>query len=231
MNKCTNCEAELQDGVKFCSGCGTAVPSEPEPPIVDPAPPANPDKAGEYLSDAKKQRKLKQDALAENERLKEQIRQADLAKLDETERLKVELDEHKPFKEKAQAYESKMLALLDIEIEKIPEERKTLIPEGLNIADRLDWIVKNRSFLVGNTQAARPKASGAPPAGGNGPKPDRLHDGIEYESAVALVRNMPHMKGKSDEEINKKVVQLYGASSPRPDTAIVGDYPKADGAN
>ena len=60
-----------------------------------------------------------------------------------------ELETSGKSKEQLAQYEETLGEILTSELEKIPEEKKTLIPEELPIVAKLKYIAKNRALLIG----------------------------------------------------------------------------------
>jgi hypothetical protein len=63
------------------------------------------------------------------------------------EKTAAELADAKPKAEKAETYEATLKETLAAEIEAVPTERRTLIPEELSVEAQLRWISKNRGLL------------------------------------------------------------------------------------
>lgn len=86
------------------------------------------------------------DKASEFEKLQEQIKQQQEAELSEAEKLRRELEDTRPFKTKAERLESTLKTYLDQEIERIPEDMRSLIP-NLPVEEQLAYISVNRDKL------------------------------------------------------------------------------------
>lgn len=127
--------------------------------------------------------------------------QKELADLPELERLKAQLAELAPHKERATQYETAVGDILKARIEAIPPEKRRLVealPESMSTLDKLKWIEAAGAELFG----AVPQSLGAPQSGRVGSaasdplmeravqsvqriKPWLRADSLEYKAAVA----------------------------------------------
>jgi len=75
-----------------------------------------------------------------------------------------ELSELKPLADQVESYKETMERLLEAQIEEIPEELQTLIPDEMTVKQKIDWIAKNKKLLlkpVGPDIGAGQRGSGA----------------------------------------------------------------------
>jgi hypothetical protein len=103
----------------------------------------------------------KQAKEVEAQRLKDQDDYKTLA-----EQLQDELAGVKPKADLVEEYEEALKGVLDAQIEQIPEDLRTLVPEELPTKSKLDWIAKNSSLLM----KSKPFNIGAGERGGEEPK-------------------------------------------------------------
>lgn len=80
---------------------------------------------------------------AEEQRLADQEKWRELA-----EKRQEEIEGLKPKASVAEEQEKSLKAYLDAQIEEIPEDMRSLIPEQLTTLQKLDWLAKNRSLLI-----------------------------------------------------------------------------------
>lgn len=98
---------------------------------------------------------------AHEARLKEQENYKELY-----ERTTAEVSELKPLAEQVEAYKETMTHLFEAQVEDIPEELRSLIPDELSVKQKLDWIARNKNLLlkpVAPNIGAGQRGSGASP--------------------------------------------------------------------
>lgn len=128
------------------------------------------------------------DKLLEDEKAKK------TAELSELEKLKLENTELTKYKTVAEEYEASISATVKAKIEAIPEERKSLVPEGLSNAKLLEWLEKNSKILA---ETGEPVTTHAAPTGG---KPPSGKTGTVRQQAIEkTARYYPNMNRESDE--------------------------------
>jgi len=102
-----------------------------------------------------------------------------------TEQRLAELEQdRKTLGEKSVRYETTIQALLDGEIDQIPEDRRSLVPELDDPVAKLNYITKNRTFLTGSSTPA-PVNAGTNSA----PGAPRVHAPISYDDFKKLKAN------------------------------------------
>lgn len=104
----------------------------------------------QHLSSYKKSQEYKElhaKALQAEELLKKQ-KEKEEAELTELDKLKRELGEVSPYKERAAKLEETLATYLEAEIERIPEDLRGLIPDELSVESKLAYIAKNRERLM-----------------------------------------------------------------------------------
>jgi len=62
-----------------------------------------------------------------------------------------EISELKPKAEQIESWRQVMEVLLEAQINEIPEEMRGLIPEEMSVAQKLNWIAKNKALLIKRT--------------------------------------------------------------------------------
>jgi hypothetical protein len=119
------------------------------PAVVEITQDSNPVKQLREHADALKAEGKAKDALIAE--MQSRLRDADLATLSETERLKKQLEDATPFKERADKYEASMKELYDKEIASLPEshrEKALDLSSTGDWADRLNYLQKVKTILA-----------------------------------------------------------------------------------
>lgn len=214
MKKC-KCGFELQDGWKVCPACGESVSvgvidDEFEKLSLEEKAALAKDSLVQKRKandEARARRISEEKALAKAAELQKQIDDIKNKDLPENEKVKARLAELEPLAERAKKQELKIKEYLDAELEAIPQERLSLIPEGLAPEDKLSFIKKNEKFLKDETLAPK-KVNGETPAKKN----DTPKLTIPLKDAVELTKLRPAMAGKSAAEIEKEAIRVYAVS-------------------
>lgn len=88
------------------------------------------------------------EAKSELEKIQKAQKEKEEAELTELDKLKRELGEATPYKERASKLEEALATYLEAEIERIPEDLRGLIPDELGVESKLAYIAKNRERLM-----------------------------------------------------------------------------------
>lgn len=101
------------------------------------------------------------------------------------------IDELTPKAERAEKLERVVTTFLESAMAEIPEDKRTLIPDGLSPEDKLEYIAKNRALLIGEKKSTN-KSTNPPGNDGNG--------GVEF--TTSQIRD-PKFYRENREAINK----------------------------
>jgi hypothetical protein len=96
--------------------------------------------------------------------LEEQQKQKD-AELSESERLKKRVAELEPYEQSAKEYETELTDIVSARVASIPEDKKSLVPEGFSPAKLLKWLDANQKILFGTERPVSSPDSGTPAKG------------------------------------------------------------------
>lgn len=121
----------------------------------------------------REQKRAKEDDEARQKKLQEDGKFQDIIK------------ELTPQAERAKALEKTLETYLDAEMKDIPEARRSLIPEGLSVEQKLEYIAKNRKLLHGDGKR-NVNTSTSPGEGSDGGEPttftlEQLQDPVFYD--------------------------------------------------
>jgi hypothetical protein len=217
--ECKECKGEIQDGQKFCPGCGAAVEAQ------SPEPPQEPEDLSERERDfLEKKRKANEEAKRyrlEKEELEKKLKEkedAEKAKqqeeMTEKERLEAENAELKGRAELAAKYEETLKDTLDKRILQIPEENRDLVPTSLSVQDQLVYIETHWKKLAG-ADSVRVNAGKPGAGGGVGIK---WKEGMDEATAMDLVKALPRFANEDQDDpdikakMKEKAIKLYAIS-------------------
>jgi F0F1-type ATP synthase membrane subunit b/b' len=103
------------------------------------------DEVNRKYKDADKAREAAEKALKEAQEVRLKEKEDYKALYEQT---TSELSELKPKAEQFDSYQETMSKLLEAQIEEIPEELRSLIPDELSVKQKIDWIAKNKKLLL-----------------------------------------------------------------------------------
>lgn len=135
---------------------------------------------------------------SEYEKIQKVMKDREELELSELEKLKKQLDETTPFKDRYEKLENTLKEYLEQELERIPEDMRSLVPD-LSVENQLAYISKNRDKLYAKTNqiggAARTTQSATS-------SPDPIREKAKL-MAIELAGN------KGEEYVKKLEERLY----------------------
>jgi seryl-tRNA synthetase len=141
------------------------------------------------IEEERKKNKPLLDKAEQYDALQKQIQEKQQAEMSELERVKSEKAELEPFKGQAESYANTIKELIAEEISAIPDENKSIIPEGMPDIQLYKWLVKNRKLTGGPPQTL------AAPSGGriasHQADPARLEAETKYNHYYGHLKNDP----------------------------------------
>lgn len=212
MKKCGKCGKELKDNEIYCPACGTAIEAKaqdaPEPDDDD----GQDDPRVKKLKDENAKRRLQlrdtEKRLADMEAKLKEREMADLSEVDKLKKLNAELE---PKSKRAEALEAKLLMIVEKKLANIPEEKRTLIPQGLSAEEKLEYMETNAAFLAADDEPDRPrKVNANPPKQGPGGKA-KLRGTMTWELARANApRVIDGYDKMTDTEKDAAIYRVWG---------------------
>lgn len=140
------------------------------------------------------------EAKSELEKIQKAQKEKEEAELTELDKLKRELGEATPYKERASKLEETLATYLEAEIERIPEDLRVLIPDELGVESKLAYIAKNRERLMSQPNTPQgPRVTNSSMA-----TPDKLK-----AEAIEKVRRYYPREVEGSASWNAKVERVY----------------------